>query len=143
MPSDFSFKAMNATHRIVLMLSRGRRGWTAMNMPVLELTTTGRKSGRSHAVMLTSPWQEGAALVVVASRGGDDKPPAWLLNLRANPDVEVAVQGKPKQHMRAHVATPDERTRLWPLVTADHTNYADYQKRTDREIALVLLEPTG
>jgi len=143
MPSDFSFKAMNATHRIVLMLSRGRRGWTAMNMPVLELTTTGRKSGRSHAVMLTSPWQEGAALVVVASRGGDDKPPAWLLNLRANPDVEVAVQGKPKQHMRARVATPDERTRLWPLVTADHTNYADYQKRTDREIALVLLEPTG
>jgi hypothetical protein len=69
---------MNTTHRILLKLSCGRAGWTASNMPVLELTTTGRKSGRPHAVMLTSPLQESTALVVVASRGGDDKLPAWL-----------------------------------------------------------------
>jgi deazaflavin-dependent oxidoreductase (nitroreductase family) len=85
--------------------------------------------------------QEGSVLVVVASRGGDDQSPAWFLNLQDNPDVDVSLQGKPKAHMRARVATPAERDRLWPLVIADHKNYADYQTRTTREIPLVLLEP--
>jgi deazaflavin-dependent oxidoreductase (nitroreductase family) len=141
MPSDFTLKAMNATHRGLLKISGGRAGWNFSNMPVLELTTTGRKTGRSRSVMLTSPLEDGTSLVVVASRGGDDKPPAWLLNLRDNPDVEVALQGKPPQHMRARVATPEERSRLWPQVVADHKNYADYQTKTNREIPLVLLEP--
>jgi deazaflavin-dependent oxidoreductase (nitroreductase family) len=110
-------------------------------MPVLELTTTGRKSGQPRSVMLTSPLQEGSTLVIVASRGGDDQHPAWFLNLRDNPDVEVAFKGGPKQPMRARVATPEERARLWPLVTADHKNYAGYQTKTQREIPLVLLEP--
>lgn len=110
-------------------------------MPVLELTTTGRKSGQKRSVMLTSPLQEGSTIVIVASRGGDDHHPAWLLNLRDNPDVEVAFKGGPKQQMQARVATPEERARLWPLVTADHKNYANYQTKTDREIPLVLLEP--
>ena len=65
MRSNFRFKAMNLLHRIVLALSGGRLGWTAMDMPVLELTTTGRKSGQPHSVMLTSPRQEGSVL-----RGG-------------------------------------------------------------------------
>src|ERR1700716_3086799 len=119
MPSDFTFKAMNATHRGLLKISGGRAGWKVSNMPVLELTTTGRKTGRSRSVMLTSPLQDGTMLVVVASRGGDGKPPAWLLNLRDNPEVEVALQGNPRQRMRARVATPEERGRLWPNVVAD------------------------
>lgn len=141
MPRDVGFKAMNAIHRILLRVTGGRVGWTAMDMPVLELTTKGRTSGQPRSVMLTSPLQEGASLVVVASRGGDDRPPAWLLNLQDNPDVEVRLQGRPTQQMRARVATPVEREKLWPLVIADHKNYADYQTRTTREIALVLLEP--
>jgi deazaflavin-dependent oxidoreductase (nitroreductase family) len=141
MPNDVVFKAMNAIHRLLLKGSGGRAGWTAMEMPVLELTTKGRKSGQPRSVMLTSPVQEGAALVVVASRGGDDRSPAWFHNLQANPDVEVRLQGKPRQRMRARVATAAERERLWPLVVADHKNYADYQTRTTREIPLVLLEP--
>jgi deazaflavin-dependent oxidoreductase (nitroreductase family) len=112
-------------------------------MPVLELTTTGRKSGQRRSVMLTSPLQEGATIVVVASRGGDDQHPAWLLNVRADPDVEVAMKGEPKRPMVARVANAEERARLWPLVTADHKNYAGYQTKTDREIPLVLLEPAG
>jgi deazaflavin-dependent oxidoreductase (nitroreductase family) len=140
MPSNLAFKAMNAVHRSVLTITGGRAGWTASNMPVLELTTTGRKTGRSRSVMLTSPVQEGTTLVVVASRGGDDQPPAWFLNLQDNPEVGVALKGKPTQPMRARVATAEERTRLWPLVVADHKNYAGYQARTSREIALVLLE---
>jgi deazaflavin-dependent oxidoreductase (nitroreductase family) len=110
-------------------------------MPVLELTTTGRKSGQRHKVMLTSPVQEGDVIVIVASRGGDDHHPAWFLNLRDHPDVEVAFAGKPKQSMRARAATSEERTALWPRVTAAYKGYAGYQTKTDREIPLVLLEP--
>jgi deazaflavin-dependent oxidoreductase (nitroreductase family) len=110
-------------------------------MPALELITTGRRSGRPRATMLTSPLQEGGTIVVVASRGGDPQHPAWFLNLRDNPDVVVSWKGGPKQPMRARVATTDERARLWPKVTQDHKNYAGYQKRTDREIPLVLLDP--
>jgi deazaflavin-dependent oxidoreductase (nitroreductase family) len=109
-------------------------------MPVVELTTTGRKSGQPRTVMLTSPAEEGDAIVIVASRGGDDQHPAWFLNLRDHPDVEVAYAGKPKQPMRARVATPDERAALWPRVTAKYKGYANYQTKTDREIPLVLLE---
>ena len=141
MPSDFGLKMMNAIHRSVLKASGGRLGWEASRMPVIELTTTGRKSGQPRSVMLTSPFQEGSMIVVVASRGGDDHHPAWFLNLRDDPNVEVTTKGQPKRRMVARIANAEERARLWPLVTADHKNYAGYQTRTDREIPLVLLEP--
>jgi len=141
MPSDLTLKTMNAVHRGILKLSGGRLGWEGMGMPVLELTTTGRKSGQPRSVMLTSPLQEGSALIVVASRGGDDHHPGWFLNLRDNPDVKVAVKGGVARPMRARVATPEERARMWPQITAKHKNYAGYQTRTEREIPLVLLEP--
>lgn len=141
MPSDLTLKTMNAAHRVMLAVSFGRLGWTAGKMPVLALTTTGRRSGREHTVLLTSPIQKGTTLVVVASRGGDDRSPAWFLNLVANPAVGVSLQGRPSRPMRARVAGPDERKRLWPLVTAQYQNYAEYQTRTDRQIPLVMLEP--
>ena len=143
MPSDRQLKAMNTIHRAMLKVSFGRVGWNVANMPVLELTTTGRKSGLPRSVMLTSPLQEGTTYVVVASRGGDDKAPAWLFNIEAEPAVEVVVNGKHKQQMTARVATAEERARMWPLVIADHKNYEGYQKRTDREIPLILLEPVS
>ena len=143
MRSNARFKAMNLIHRFVLAASGGRLGWTAMDMPVLELTTVGRKSGRPHSVMLTSPLQEGPVLVVVASGGGDARPPAWFLNLKDNPNVQVRLREEPMHHMRGRVATPAERARLWPRVVANHNNYADYQRMTTREIALALLEPVG
>jgi deazaflavin-dependent oxidoreductase (nitroreductase family) len=143
MPSDLALKLMNGFHRAVLKLSGGRLGWTGGGMPVLELTTTGRKSGQPRTVMLTSPVQEGETIVIVASRGGDDTHPAWFLNLRDQPEVEVVFQGKPKQRMRASVATEEQRSRLWPKVTEKYRNYAQYQTRTAREIPLVLLEPAG
>jgi deazaflavin-dependent oxidoreductase (nitroreductase family) len=141
MPSDCALKAMNAVHRVLLKVSGGRAGWQVSSMPVLELTTTGRKSGQPRSVMLTSPVQDGSTLVVVASRGGDDTHPAWFLNLRDDPNVQVALQGGPKQAMLARIASADERGTLWPRVIADHRNYAGYQARTSREIPLVLLEP--
>jgi deazaflavin-dependent oxidoreductase (nitroreductase family) len=143
MPSDTVLKTMNALHRAVLKVSFGHLGWNAGSMPALELTTIGRKSGQARSVMLTSPVQEGDTIVVVASRGGDDTHPAWFLNLRDHPEVEVVYKGGAKQKMTAHVADADERARLWPLVIADHKNYADYQTKTDREIPLVLLDPAS
>ena len=92
MPSNAALKRMNAAHRILIKVTRGRKGWTGMNMPVLELTTTGRKTGRPRPVMLTSPIQDGDALVVVGSRGGDDVHPAWFLNILDNPEVEVQIK---------------------------------------------------
>jgi deazaflavin-dependent oxidoreductase (nitroreductase family) len=141
MPSDFGFKIMNGVHHGLLWITGGRLGWEAQHMPVLELTTIGRKSGRPHSVMLTSPVQDGTTLIVVASRGGGEQSPAWLLNLQDNPEVDVALKGSAKQRMRARVASAEERVRLWPLVVADHRNYANYQAKTSRQIPLVLLEP--
>ncbi|MCY7298772.1 MAG: nitroreductase family deazaflavin-dependent oxidoreductase [Ilumatobacteraceae bacterium] len=91
-------------------------------------------------MLLTAPVREGTTLVVVASRGGDDRPPSWFLNLQDNPEVGVRLQGGPGQRMRARVTTPEERTRLWPRVIADHNNYAGYQTKTTHVISLVLLE---
>lgn len=139
MPSDAFLKAMNSVHRLALKVGVGR---DLMKMPVVELTTVGRKSGQPRSVMLTAPVVEGDTYVVVASRGGDDQHPAWFLNLRDRPDVQVSVggPGNPKPYV-ATVADADERARLWPKITADHDNYAGYQRKTDREIPVVLLRP--
>ena len=143
MPNDGLLKAMNGVHRGLLKLSGGRLGWTAADMPVLELTTTGRRSGRSRSVMLTSPYREGERIVIVASKGGEDTHPAWFLNLRENPQVVVSMKGAPDVPMLASVASREERERLWPIVAEKYANYAGYQAKTDREIPLVLLEPAG
>jgi deazaflavin-dependent oxidoreductase (nitroreductase family) len=141
MPSDLVLKTMNSVHRALLRVTGGRIGYEFSGMPVLELVTTGRRSGTPRAVMLTSPLQEGDAYVVVASRGGDDHHPAWFLNLRDEPHVQVAFRGGPRVAMHASIATPDERARMWPQIATRYRNYAGYQKRTQREIPLVLLRP--
>lgn len=142
MPNDATFRVMNTVHRGLVRLSFGKLGWQ-VKMPVLELTTTGRRSGRPRRVMLTSPAREGDALVIVASRGGDDRHPDWYLNLVAHPEVEVVYRGEPKRTMRARTATPEERARLWPTIAAAYDGYAGYQAKTDREIPVVLLEPAS
>ena len=141
MPSDFVFKAANAVHRTLMKVSGGRLGWSGYGMPVVELTTTGRKTGEPRTVLLTSPIQDGDTYVLVGSRGGTDTTPAWVHNIRANPDVELSTRDAPKRKMKAHVADATERAQLWPRITKDFKNYADYQKKTEREIPLVIVEP--
>jgi len=141
MPSDLTLKTMNTVHRLLTTVTFGKFGRQLGVMPVLELTTIGRKSGQRRSVLLTSPVQQGDTLVIVASRGGDDHHPAWFLNLQANPEVEVSLKGAPKESMRARILSSDERTALWPQVTAAYKGYAGYQEKTDREIPLVALEP--
>jgi deazaflavin-dependent oxidoreductase (nitroreductase family) len=141
MPSDLVLKTMNTVHRLLLGLTGNRVGARVGGMPSLELTTIGRKTGQPRKVMLTAPLQEGSTLVVVASRGGDDQHPAWFLNLRDNPAVQVRVIGQPSRPMTARIANAEERDRMWPIIAGKYRNYAGYQKRTDRQIPLVLLEP--
>ena len=132
---------MNGIHRAFLTLSGGRLGWDLGSMPVLELTTTGRKSGAKRSCMLTSPIRVGGSYVVVASRGGEDEHPSWFLNLRDEPRVEVIIKGGPSEPRIARIASPEERAELWPKITSRYRNYAGYQKRTSREIPLVFLDP--
>jgi deazaflavin-dependent oxidoreductase (nitroreductase family) len=111
-----------------------------LGMPVVMLTTTGRRSGARRDVMLTSPCRDGERLVVVASNGGRPTEPAWLLNVRADPDVDVTAGGVTRA-MRAREATADEREGLWPLIDDVYAGYARYQARTERRLPLVILEP--
>jgi len=139
MPSDRTLKAMNAIHRVILGVTRGKAGWTAGNMPVLELTTIGRKSGEPRSCLLTSPIQENGEIVIVASRGGDDHHPAWYLNLLETPQVQVSYKGAPHKIMTARTANSEERARMWPIVAGAYKGYAGYQQKTSREIPLVIL----
>ena len=137
---DVMMRVVTGFHRAVFQASNGRLANRGNGMPVLQLTTTGRKSGKRRTTMLTSPVQDGGRMVVVASNGGDDRQPKWLVNLRDDPNVEVTMDGQTKA-MRARVASPEEKAELWPRVIAAHRGYEQYQKRTDRDIPVVILEP--
>lgn len=131
---------VTALHIFLYRSTRGALGGRMLNSDVLLLTTKGRKTGRVWTVpLLYLP--DGDDLVLVASNGGVPKHPAWYLNLQANPNVEIEIMGEKKQVL-ASTATPDERQRLWPLITDMYAGYAQYQSITDREIPLVLLRPT-
>ena len=135
---------MNAVHRALVRITGGRVGYQAIGMPVLELVTIGRRSGASRAVMLTSPCRDGEAYVVVASRGGDDRHPAWFLNLEANPEVEVQL-GRDRQKAQAKVVAPSDPdyNRLWKIVNENNSDrYTAYQEKTDRPIPVVVLTST-
>ena len=137
---DLLARAGNVLHRNIVRTTGGRIGGTGFGMPVVILTTTGRKSGKERATVLTSPLQDGDRVVLVASYGGDDRNPAWFLNLRDNPDVELEMKGT-KRAMLAHVASADERADLWPQVVSAYKGYGQYQTKTEREIPLVILDP--
>jgi deazaflavin-dependent oxidoreductase (nitroreductase family) len=137
---DIVARLATGVHESVFRASGGRLLNRLAGMPVVMLTTTGRKSGQPRTTMLTSPVQEGERVVLVASYGGDDRHPAWLLNLREHPDVEVTMLGRTRR-MRARIASGAEKSELWPRVTGAYRGYGAYQRRTDRDIPLVILEP--
>ena len=137
---DALFRLGTGLHRAVFTASKGRISGRALGMPVVELVTTGRRTGQQRTTMLTVPLIDGDRLVLVASFGGDDRDPAWLRNLQANPGVEVRRSGSARP-MQARVATDAERAALWPRIVARAPIYAGYQQKTTRPIPVVILEP--
>jgi deazaflavin-dependent oxidoreductase (nitroreductase family) len=128
-------------HTFLYRRTGGRLGHTLPGVPgkMLLLDHVGAKSG----VKRTSPLlyvEDGANLVIVGSKGGFPKHPAWFHNLQANPDTTVQI-GSEVRPVHARIATVEERPRLWAKAVAAYHGYEDYQARTDREIPLVVLEP--
>jgi deazaflavin-dependent oxidoreductase (nitroreductase family) len=141
-PKDAFYKVGTGIHRAIFNVSKGRIFGRAFGMPFVELLTTGRRSGKARATMLSVPIIDGDRLVLVASFGGDDRHPAWYLNLRSNPEVRVTIAGSTRT-MIARIATEEERAELWPQIISVFESYARYQKRTERPIPVVILEPPG
>jgi F420H(2)-dependent quinone reductase len=130
-------KALSALHRGIYSASGGRVGNRIAGMPVLLLTTTGRKTGKRRTAPLT--YFEEGAIVLVASYGGRPHNPDWFENLVAAGGGEVTI-GRERRPVRARSATPDERARLWPRIVETYDGYAKYQAKTSREIPLAILE---
>ena len=115
-------------------------GRPELNVPSLLLTTTGRKSGEKFIFPLFYGETGEGRYFVVASKGGAPQHPGWYRNLLANPEVEVQV-GTKKMKARARTATGAERAKLWQEALKFWPPYADYQKKTEREIPVVVLDP--
>ncbi|MGZ3317717.1 MAG: nitroreductase family deazaflavin-dependent oxidoreductase [Isosphaeraceae bacterium] len=128
-----------AAHQFIYELSGGRIGEQLGRVHMLLLHTTGRKTGRPRTAALLYH-RDRDCYVVVGSKGGSDTPPAWLLNLKAIPDVEVQI-GTRRFQAKARVASSEEKRRLWPEVTTLWPQYDRYQSQTGRAIPLVILKP--
>lgn len=118
----------------------GAEGHEWQGTSALVLTTTGRRTGMPRDKALIYG-RDGDDYLIVASNGGADEPPLWYRNLVENPDVLVQVKGD-KFTARARKADAAEKARLWPIMTAEWPSYDDYQKKTDRDIEVVILERT-
>ncbi|MEJ7842438.1 MAG: nitroreductase family deazaflavin-dependent oxidoreductase [Rubrobacter sp.] len=126
-------------HASLFRATGGKVGGRLVGSPVLLLVTTGRKSGLQRTTPLLY-LDDGDRHVIVASNGGAAKHPVWWLNLRANPEATVEIGGR-KTRVRATEAQGEERARLWRRLVLMYGPYESYQKKTDREIPVILLEP--
>jgi deazaflavin-dependent oxidoreductase (nitroreductase family) len=135
-------RRLMGVHTFAYRASGGRIGQRlpGISAPILLLDHVGARSGtkRTSALLYLADDDD---LVIVASKGGHPKNPAWFHNLVAHPDTSVQV-GRERRAVHARIATAEERKRLWPLVVESYSAYGDYQQRSKgREIPLVVLEP--
>jgi deazaflavin-dependent oxidoreductase (nitroreductase family) len=143
-PGSLRLKLLNVMTRVQVVVYRrtgGRIGSMMKGAPVLLLDHVGRKSGQAR----TSPvlyLEDGDDLVIVASRGGSDATPAWWLNLKASPDTTVTV-GPEHRRVHARQANGEEKTRLWPRLVEMFPDFAAYQRRTSRDIPVIILSPAA
>ena len=119
--------------------SGGTRGNTMIGLPVVILTTKGAKTGKIRKTPLMRV-EHGGEYAVVASLGGAPKHPVWYHNVKSHPEVELQ-DGPTKQDMVAREVTGDEKARWWQIAVDAFPNYAEYQKKTDREIPVFVLSP--
>ena len=126
-------------HRLIWDLSGGRLGRRVLGMPVLELVTTGHKSGQERSILITFvETPDGPA--IAGSNAGASSEPAWVKNLRENPDAKIRRDGEWEQ-VRARFPGSDERDRIWSRFIEADEGYAEYEQMVSREIPIVVLEP--
>ena len=133
------FNELTRAHTLAYRVTGGLVGEHVPGLPpMLLLDHVGAKSGKKRTTPLAY-LRDGENIVIVASKGGSRRNPAWFHNLRANSETTVQV-GSRRFAVTARVATAEERARLWPKVVATYGGYEGYQRRTEREIPLVILE---
>lgn len=135
----FLFKLWTRFHIFIYRASNGRWLSEVQGLPILLLTTTGRKSGKTRTTPLGA-LPDGDNYVIIASNGGMDKHPAWYFNLQANPRVTIQVRDQVMK-ATASTATAETRAHLWSQLIKIAPGYAGYEKRTQREIPVVVLQP--
>ena len=138
--ADVRFRALSRFHHAVLVVTGWRVAARVAGMQIVELHVVGRRSGRPRMVVLSAPIAEPARIVLVASRGGDDRHPEWYRNLVVHPEVDLTVGGRTRA-MIARTAVGDERAELWRRVVGAYRGYEAYQRRTNRQIPVVVCEP--
>ena len=133
-------KHVSGLHVKIYRLTGGRIGHRIPGMfPTVLLDHVGARSGTRRTTPLVYV-EDGANVVIIASKGGHPKNPAWYYNLVANPDTTIQV-GSERRAVRARVAQGEERARLWEVAKGTYSGFDDYQERTDREIPVIVLEP--
>jgi deazaflavin-dependent oxidoreductase (nitroreductase family) len=131
-------KVMGGIHSALYRATGGKAGGTMLKVPILLLTTRGRKSGKERTTPLMFT-RDGDNLVLIASVGGAPKNPAWYWNLQGQ-DADVQI-GSEHRRVHARDAVGEERERLWAEMVSLYPGYAEYQKKTTRQIPVVVLEP--
>jgi F420H(2)-dependent quinone reductase len=134
-----AFEVLTRVNVHAYRLTGGKLGGRVGKAPILLLHHRGARSGAERVSPLIY-LPDGEDAVIVASKGGTDRHPAWFHNLKANPDTVVEI-GRERRAVRARVAEPAERERLWPLVVGIYGPYESYATYTERTIPLVILEP--
>lgn len=133
-------RRMSYRHIILYSMSRGLIDPSDNRAGFLKLTTVGRKSGQQRTVHLMY-MKYGSSYVVTASNAGKDNHPGWFFNLQSNPEVTFEVKNR-QQKAVAEVAGPEKRSELWPRWLEIAPMYGAYEKRSSREIPMVLLHPS-
>jgi deazaflavin-dependent oxidoreductase (nitroreductase family) len=138
--ANLALKLGSSVHAGVYRATGGKLFGRMGKSPILILNTVGRKSGKKRATPLLYA-VDGEDFVIIASKGGDPSHPAWYLNLMANPDATVEVKGR-EVRVTAEQVEGEEKMRLWQKMAELYPTYDDYQKKTEREIPLLILRPT-
>jgi deazaflavin-dependent oxidoreductase (nitroreductase family) len=140
-PPRWAVKAMTRTHVFLNRLTGGRFFNSLAGDDVCFVTMKGAKSGRSLTIpLMYVPYKDGVLLV--ASLGGAPRNPVWYNNLVKHPVIEVRHRGR-SMKLRARLATAEEKPALWPICDQHYAPYADYRKRTTRDIPIFVCEPTA
>ena len=136
---DWALRLVGKINVPLYRLTGGRLFGSVGGSPVVLLTTTGRKSGQERTAPVIF-MRKGASIVVIGSNAGNVRPPAWALNLVANPDAEVQVGGK-SWPVTARVTEGQERADLWRKFNEQYSGFDDYEAATARKIRVFVLDP--